>query len=634
MKMIHPSSPRLHRCPSLLILTASLLTAANITGMAHAQDQQAQPLVSDDRILRHLNNVITWYRNVISQVQPAGLPSDAIYQGNAEAIASQVVIHAFESAEKAAPLIPETAQSSSPGSRQQLLKTTAETTANNAQLQSQISALDGRIASAPKKNLAALQSQRDVLQGELDLGQATLQALKQVVQSSDSKGKPTANGFLASITELKGSIPEVFGPKAKNAAPSASQPATSSAGLLGKLHQIYRQSLALHSIDTLLESTGQLQDFVNGMHDPLRNAIRSTLQRGRDLSSAVDHPQAGAAPPTKQDFDQLAARFDQLAAVGIPLSQEVAALGESKANLADWRASIEAQYRLMLRSVLISVAVIVGILGLLLLVSGLWKRMIFRYISDVRRRRQFLIVRRFVIGFFIGLVFIFSFVTEFSALATFAGFITAGLAVGLQTVLLSVAAYFFLIGRYGIRVGDRISISGVTGDVIDIGFVRFYMLELGGTGVDLTPTGRVVAFPNSVLFQAATPMFRQVPGTAFTWHEVAVPLQPTGDHDLVEEKMLEVVTTIYKGYKATLDHQHGLIEQRFEIPFTPLAPKGQLQLTTTGLEAVVRYPVSLRQGNETDDTITRRLIDTFGKNEGLKSSVAGLPIIRSAIRAA
>jgi hypothetical protein len=47
------------------------------------------------------------------------------------------------------------------------------------------------------------------------------------------------------------------------------------------------------------------------------------------------------------------------------------------------------------------------------------------------------------------------FVSEFSALATFAGFITAGIAVGLQAVLLSVATYFFIVGRYGIQVATE-----------------------------------------------------------------------------------------------------------------------------------------------------------------------------------
>ena len=154
---------------------------------------------------------------------------------------------------------------------------------------------------------------------------------------------------------------------------------------------------------------------------------------------------------------------------------------------------------------------------------------------------SFCLLRRIVIGFCMGIVLILGFVSEFSSLATFAGFITAGLAVGLQTILLSVAAYFFLVGRWGIRVGDRISVAGVTGDVVDVGLVRLYLMELAGTGVDLYPTGRIVVFSNSVLFQATTPLFKQLPGADYAWHEVAVTVNPAGKFDLVETQLLEAV---------------------------------------------------------------------------------------------
>jgi small-conductance mechanosensitive channel len=101
----------------------------------------------------------------------------------------------------------------------------------------------------------------------------------------------------------------------------------------------------------------------------------------------------------------------------------------------------------------------------------------------------------------VGVVLIMGCVSEFNSLATFAGFVTAGIAVGLQGVLLSIAAYFFVVGRYGIRVSDRISVAGVTGDVIDIGLVRLYLMELAGTGhrpVSHGPRGDVFklrAFP-------------------------------------------------------------------------------------------------------------------------------------------
>jgi len=61
------------------------------------------------------------------------------------------------------------------------------------------------------------------------------------------------------------------------------------------------------------------------------------------------------------------------------------------------------------------------------------------------------------------------------------GLITAGVAVALQTVILSGVAYFFFIGRFGVRVGDRVTITNITGDVIEIGLFRIYLMELSGS---------------------------------------------------------------------------------------------------------------------------------------------------------
>jgi small-conductance mechanosensitive channel len=609
---------------------------------AQEQKPAATPL-DEQRTLHHLNSVITWYRKVKTQIQPVGLPTDALYQANSTRLASEVVSSAFASAEKTAPLLPsEDVHAAVATSHQRLIKRLQDITTRNAQLQTQINQLNDKIASAPRSNIQVLIDQRDRMQGELDLGNAMLNSLSQFMKISDQKSTKTGknspeqqnpNGFDASIAQLKSSLPEIFDTKNQPAAPSGpTQNLSNPTGLIGQLRRLYDQAVTLREIENLTLETAQLQELVNSIRAPLREQMIATTDQGNALTAAADNPQPGQSVPTKQDFDTLAGKFDQLAAVAVPLSHEATALDESKANLTDWRTSIRHEYGLVLRSILIRVAVIVGVLGFLLLVSDLWKRMTFRYIADTRRRRQFLLVRRFVIGFLIGLVVIFSFVTEFSALATFAGFLTAGIAVGLQTILLSVAAYFFLIGRYGIRVGDRITIAGVTGDVVDVGFVRFYMLELAGTGIDLQPTGRVVAFANAVLFQPTTPMYRQVPGTDFSWHEISIAVRPSGNHKLVEDTMMQVIRSIYEKYQPVLDRQQRSIEQRFEVPFTPLKPRAQLQLSDTGLEAVVRYPVSLRHNVESDDEITRQLLALIAKNEELQAAVAGLPRIRAAVR--
>jgi small-conductance mechanosensitive channel len=224
------------------------------------------------------------------------------------------------------------------------------------------------------------------------------------------------------------------------------------------------------------------------------------------------------------------------------------------------------------------------------------------------------------------------FVSEFSSLATFAGFITAGIAVGLQAVLLSVAAYFFIIGRYGIRVGDRISVAGVTGDVVDIGLVRLYMMELAGTGLDLYPTGRIVVFSNAVLFQAGTPLFKQIPGTEYAWHEVVMNIAPSGNHQAAQKKLVAAVDQVYEKYRHRIEKQHEMIERRVDIQIATPKPEARLQFADNGLELLVRYPVDIRKAPDIDEEMTRKVLQLTESDPELKTAVTGTPKIRSAVK--
>lgn len=278
---------------------------------------------------------------------------------------------------------------------------------------------------------------------------------------------------------------------------------------------------------------------------------------------------------------------------------------------------------------------VVGIclaLGIVWAFADVWRRLTFRYVQDARRRRQFLVLRRFVMGFFFVMIVVLGFVSELGSLATYAGFVTAGIAVGLQTLLLSVAAYFFVVGRYGIRIGDRISIAGVTGDVVDVGLVRLYIMELAGTGVDLYPTGRIAVFSNSVLFQPSTPLFKQLPGTDYAWHEVSIAVAPAADHTLVHDKALAAINSVYNGYRAAMEGQEGTMGDRVEIVLKAPTPEAKYQLNGDGLDLVIRYPVLLSRASEIDDSMTQALIDIITSDGAVKTAITGTPKIQAAVK--
>ena len=197
---------------------------------------------------------------------------------------------------------------------------------------------------------------------------------------------------------------------------------------------------------------------------------------------------------------------------------------------------------------------------------------------------------------------------------------------------LFMAAYFFIMGRYGIRVGDRISVAGITGDVVDIGLVRLYIMELAGTGLDFYPTGRIVVFSNSVLFQTGTPLFKQIPGTEYAWLEVVLRINQNADHRTAQEKLEATVNAVYSKYRQQIERQHATIERRVDIQIDAPRPQPRLQFGDTGLELLVRYTVEIRRAPDIGEEMTKKVLDLVENDAVLKAASAGTPKIRTVVK--
>ncbi len=632
----------LQKPPQRIVAAALLCLAALLIGAA---GNGAAPPVNRDAILNHLNSIISWYRDSSSKIQSVGLPSDAIYQDTSQNLAQQAVRLAFQAAQAAAALVNSSDQSNVPGSadasgssmqEQNLAQTLATLKARIDQDQSALDALNKKIATAPQSKRQSLTAQRDSLQAEIALDQATLDAVQKLATFVESNEESGFGGFSGSINDLARTVPEILGDanaQRTAAKPAAAQPSISkSSGLIGQALTLYTELRTMHNIDQLANETARMHDNAAALRKPMRDTLAATIQHGRNLTSQTPPSDPAQAQAAQQELRSLTGQFKQLSNVVIPLSQEMMVLDQSRSNFLNWRNSIARESKDSLRSVVSNAVAILLALGVVWALSEVWRRWTFRYVHDLRRRRQFLLLRRFVMGFLVCAVLTLGVVSDFSSLATFAGFATAGIAVGLQAVLLSVAAYFFVIGRYGIRIGDRVSIAGVTGDVIDVSPVRFYLMELAGSDVNLYPTGRIVVFSNAVLFQATTPLYKQIPGTEYTWHEVVMQFVAGADYNLAEEKLLGAVNSVYDKYRQDIERQHNELERRIEIEMKPPTPQAKLHYADAGLEFLVRYPTELRTAPDIDEQIIRAVLDEIEKDPKLKASVTGWPRIRAAVK--
>jgi small-conductance mechanosensitive channel len=107
------------------------------------------------------------------------------------------------------------------------------------------------------------------------------------------------------------------------------------------------------------------------------------------------------------------------------------------------------------------------------------------------------------------------------------GVVAAGLAVALQDLVKNLAGSLsiFLGGIF--KVGNRIEINGVTGDVIDIGLFNTTLLEIKNwIGADQA-TGRIVTVPNGAVLNQ--PIKNYTKQHQYLWDELTVVVTPESD---------------------------------------------------------------------------------------------------------
>jgi small-conductance mechanosensitive channel len=615
--------------------TASFLLAALLLFFVPAAPQSATSGApsTGEEIIPFLDQTLIWYRQLNAQQQLVSAPSDVLFLNDNRQVADQIVRLSFQFARMRAQALgtqSAPAQPSSGSSRyQKLADMAAKADQQVKQSQQELDALEKQLPAAVGKKRAVLEASIAETQSELDLFQARRDAMRSMLEIAKQPG--AGGGTLsAQIEELARTVPAAAdATKTPTPAPPSNTATTSTqvtgterkdepSGILSFISTLFTLRSRVNVLDDSLKLTDTLADSAKSLRAPLAAQIRGLAQQGDQVAGQPDSIDPAVLQQQRQQIDSLTAQYKQLSAALMPLSRQSLLLDGYRRNTANWRDSVQSQYKTALKGLLLRLAGLGFIIGLLLAISELWRKATFRYITDPRRRNQFMVLRRVILWSLIALIVAIAFASELGAITTFAGLLTAGIAVALQNVILSIAGYFFLIGKYGVRVGDRVQVSGITGDVVDIGLVRLHLIEVAGASSP-RPTGRAVVFSNSVVFQAGAGLFKQIPGTSFQWHEITLTLGLESNYQSVEKRMIEAVKKVSAGYRDSLEAQVRNLERSLHtVRLGSLDPESRLRMTSDGLEVIIRYPVDLATAAEIDDRITREVLEAIGREPKLR----------------
>ncbi len=214
--------------------------------------------------------------------------------------------------------------------------------------------------------------------------------------------------------------------------------------------------------------------------------------------------------------------------------------------------------------------------------------------------------------FAIGLMFIFN--ANFSGIGTALGVAGAGIAFALQEVIVSIAGYISIFTGKFFKVGDRIKLGSVKGDVIDIGLLRTTLMEMGDWVNGDLYNGKIVRVANSFIFK--DPVYNYSGDFPFLWDELTVPIKTTSDHQyaktLFESILNEVVGDFSNASQEAWDKMIG----KYNIENAKVKPMVTMVFDENWITFTLRYVVDYKARRTNKSIISDKILTAINASKG------------------
>lgn len=290
--------------------------------------------------------------------------------------------------------------------------------------------------------------------------------------------------------------------------------------------------------------------------------------------------------------------------------------------------------------VLFTIALFLIVLALRRLVLSVLQRLLGGEVADPRRfwaRQGLQLIAAVILT--IGVISIW--VTPDTDISTGIGLISAGLAFALQQVIVSLAAFFVILRGDTFSIGDRITLGGVRGDVVKLGFLRTTIMEMGQppsvAAADPAVwvhsrqyTGRLVTVTNGAIF--TDPVYNYSRDFPYLWEEIILPVSYQAPRDVVESILLTAATS-----HAIVDDPAARtaltrMRSRYAMADASLEPAVFWRLTDNWLELTLRFLVPVRGVRDIKDRMSRDILNGLD-HAGISIAsatvdIVGLPELR------
>lgn len=199
---------------------------------------------------------------------------------------------------------------------------------------------------------------------------------------------------------------------------------------------------------------------------------------------------------------------------------------------------------------------------------------------EMEMRRKAIVYSRTaaITALFLGLMLIWG--TELKSLAFSLVAVAAAVVIGFKEIIASLLGGLFLSTNNLYSVGDRIEISDLRGDVIDITLTRTLLYEIGPGANIHQFTGRSITFPNSLLL--TQPLMNESATGPYVLHVFKVPFKREENWGQEKELLIRAAQV-----------QCAAFQTKAQEEFNRFARKKGLEAPDTSPRVTVAYPDAL-----------------------------------------
>ena len=250
------------------------------------------------------------------------------------------------------------------------------------------------------------------------------------------------------------------------------------------------------------------------------------------------------------------------------------------------------------------------------------KLVIKRYITDNERFYMANKIITFTNFIIIILILFFNYIENASYLVTILGFASAGIAIAMKDLFMSMLGWLVIVIGGSFHVGDRIRVDmdgmKYVGDIMDISLLRMTLFEdITLTSIlDNRRAGRIIMVPNNYVFTKMIANYSH--GSLKTvWDGVSVTITFDSNHKKAMQIAKDAAKKFSKGYTDITRKQLNKLREHYSLKNTNVEPRVYSFIKENGVDIEAWYLTNAHATLTLRSVISLEIVDAFNKEDDI-----------------